>query len=86
VPAIAHRFAHLNAVTAFWFAYIITRPLGASFADWMGVPHALGGLAWGRGTVSVSLTVLIVCIVGYLSATRVDVEAERQSRSITEMA
>ena len=40
VPAIAHRFAHLNAVMAFWFAYIITRPLGASFADWMGVPHA----------------------------------------------
>jgi uncharacterized membrane-anchored protein len=86
VPAIAHRFAHLNAVVAFWFAYIITRPLGASFADWMGVPHLLGGLNLGRGTVSVSLTVLIVCIVGYLSATRVDVEAERESRSITETA
>jgi uncharacterized membrane-anchored protein len=38
----------LGAV-AFWFAYIITRPLGASFADWMGVPRALGGLNWGRG-------------------------------------
>jgi len=50
LPALAHRFADLNAVGAFWFAYIITRPLGASFADWMGVPHALGGLNWGRGT------------------------------------
>ena len=41
LPALAHRFADLNAVVAFWFAYIITRPLGASFADWMGVPQAL---------------------------------------------
>jgi uncharacterized membrane-anchored protein len=39
VPAVAHRFASLNAVGAFWFAYIITRPLGASFAHWMGVPQ-----------------------------------------------
>jgi uncharacterized membrane-anchored protein len=38
VPAVAHRFARMNAVVAFWFAYIVTRPLGASFADWMGVP------------------------------------------------
>ena len=37
VRALAHRFARLNATVAFWFAYIITRPLGASFADWMGV-------------------------------------------------
>jgi uncharacterized membrane-anchored protein len=44
VPAIAQRFAGLNAVVAFWFAYIVTRPLGASFANWMGVPHILGGL------------------------------------------
>ena len=86
MPAIAYRFAHLNAVLAFWFAYIITRPLGASFADWMGVPHLLGGLNWGRGTVSVSLTVLIVWIVAYLAATRVDVDAERESRSVTETA
>ena len=70
VPAVAHRFAALNAVVAFWFAYIITRPLGASFADWMGVPHDLGGLNWGRGTVSVLLTILIVGFVASLSGSR----------------
>jgi uncharacterized membrane-anchored protein len=86
VPAIAHRFAGLNAVAAFWFAYIITRPLGASFADWMGVPHVLSGLNWGRGTVSVSLTVLIVGLVGYLSVTRVDVEEERERQPVREPA
>jgi uncharacterized membrane-anchored protein len=86
VPAIAHRFAHLNAVVAFWLAYIITRPLGASFADWMGVPHILGGLNWGRGTVSVSLTVLIVVLVGYVSVTRLDVEEERERQPVGEPA
>ena len=77
VPALAHRFAHLNAVAAFWFAYIITRPLGASFADWMGVPHALGGRDWGRGTVSLSLSVVIALLVAYLSVSRIDVDEER---------
>jgi uncharacterized membrane-anchored protein len=76
VPGLAHRFTRIDAVLAFWFAYVITRPLGASFADWMGVPHALGGLNWGRGTVSVGLTVVIVALVAYISVTRVDIKQE----------
>jgi uncharacterized membrane-anchored protein len=47
VPALAFRARKLNAVAAFWAAYVITRPLGASFADWMGVPRTRGGLGWG---------------------------------------
>ena len=86
VPAVAHRVAHLNAVLSFWFAYVITRPLGASFADWMGVPHVLGGLNWGRGTVSVALTVLIAILVGYVSVTRVDVDEQRERAPDRELA
>lgn len=41
IPALAYRFIDLNAVLSFWFAYVITRPLGASFADWMGVSRAV---------------------------------------------
>ena len=44
----------LNEIFAFWFAYIVTRPLGASFADWMGVSHARGGLGLGTGSVSLA--------------------------------
>jgi len=40
VPAVAYRLFGLNEIVAFWFAYIITRPLGASFADWLAVPPA----------------------------------------------
>lgn len=59
IPALGYRFAGLNPVVAFWFAYVTTRPLGASFADWMGVSHARGGLQWGTGPVSIALAGLI---------------------------
>jgi uncharacterized membrane-anchored protein len=76
VPALCYWGFGLNAIVAFWFAYIVTRPLGASYADWMGVPKALSGLDWGRGVVSFGLTILIVCFVGFLAVTRRDVKAE----------
>lgn len=69
IPAVAFRIGAFNAVFAFWFAYVATRPLGASFADWMGVSHARGGLQWGTGPVSVALAVLIVAGVAILAAT-----------------
>jgi uncharacterized membrane-anchored protein len=67
VPAVAHWRFGMNAILAFWLAYIATRPLGASFADWMGVSHARGGLDLGAGPVSVALAMLIVVCVVYLS-------------------
>ncbi len=83
VPGMA-RLAGLNSVVAFWFAYIITRPLGASFADWMGVPATLGGLNWGRGTVSLMFTGVIVVLVAYVTVSRVDVAGVRQGSSVAE--
>jgi uncharacterized membrane-anchored protein len=70
IPAVAHRWFGLNAIFAFWFAYIITRPLGASYADWVGVSHARGGLNWGSGGVSISLTLMIIAAVAILAMTR----------------
>jgi uncharacterized membrane-anchored protein len=63
-----------NAVLLFWLAYILTRPLGASFADWFGKPENIGGLGWGDGTVSLTLTLLLVGLVWYLAATHLDVK------------
>lgn len=82
IPALAYRIAGLNAVVAFWFAYILTRPVGASFADWMGVPKSLSGLNWGRGTVAAGLTLLIVALVAYVWVTRVDVPSEDDRGSV----
>ncbi|GAA3614574.1 membrane protein [Kineosporia mesophila] len=62
-PYLLHRGAALNATTAFWAAYIVTRPLGASFADWGAVPVHDGGLHLGTGPVTLVLLALIVALV-----------------------
>ena len=49
IPYVGWRFFELNEVVAFWFAYVVTRPLGASFADYASKPHALSGAALGDG-------------------------------------
>ncbi|GAA2472382.1 membrane protein [Terrabacter carboxydivorans] len=64
VPAVAHLRLGLGAVAAFWTAYVITRPLGASVADWMGVSVARGGLGLGTGVVTLAWAAAIVVIVG----------------------
>ncbi|MDE1944456.1 MAG: hypothetical protein KGH97_03130, partial [Patescibacteria group bacterium] len=69
-----HEHLTRNAVLAFWLAYILTRPLGASFADWFGKAPTIGGLGYGDGMVSLVLTVLLIGFVWYLSVTRVDVD------------
>jgi len=63
LPGIAHWSLKLNAVVAFWFAYVMTRPLGASFADWLGVPQDLGGLNLGRFNVALVGFALIAILV-----------------------
>lgn len=74
VPALAHWKLGMNSVLAFWFAYVVTRPLGASFADWFGIAHRYGGLAYGYGPVSTSLSAAIIVFVGYLGISHKDVE------------
>lgn len=63
----------LNAVFAFWAAYILTRPLGASLGDLLTQPTSNGGLGLGTSAVSLVFLALIVGGVGYLTATRKDV-------------
>jgi uncharacterized membrane-anchored protein len=72
VPLVAHWKLGMNSVFAFWFAYTLTRPLGACIADWLGVPHRLSGLDWGRGNVALLLTVPILIAVAYMAITHVD--------------
>ncbi len=81
IPALGFRFARFNAVFAFWFAYVVTRPLGASIADWLGKPPSAGGLGVGDGTVAVVLTVVIAAFVAYLAFSRRDVQEVAAGRS-----
>lgn len=73
VPFAGYQWLGLNPVFAFWFSYIMTRPVGASFSDWLSKPHSMGGLGWGEGPVSLAATVLIIILVGYLQWSKADV-------------
>lgn len=84
LPGVGYAFG-LNPIFAFWFSYVMTRPLGASFADWFGMPQSHGGLGYGRGLVSVVLTIVIVLFVGFLQVSRRDVQ-ERKASSSAEVA
>ena len=74
IPAVGYWRFGWNAIFSFWFAYVATRPLGASFADWMSKPKSAGGLGWGDGPVALALTLLIFCLVAFLAITRRDVQ------------
>lgn len=74
IPGLAHWKLGMNPILAFWLAYVVTRPLGASFADWAAIPPGVGGLGLGYGVISAVLTLLIVGFVGYLAVTGKDVE------------
>ncbi len=67
VPAIGYFRFHMNEIAAFWIAYVLTRPLGASIADWLGKGHAVGGLALGDAPVALVLSALIVVCVAVMS-------------------
>lgn len=67
VPLVAWRLG-ASPVLCFWGAYVLTRPLGASFADWFGKPPSLTGLDLGDGTVTWSLLAVIVVLVGWVAA------------------
>jgi len=74
VPTIGYWKFHWNPILAFWIAYIATRPVGASFADWMGKSASDGGLGWGAGHVSIVLALLILLTVGFVTVTRAEVQ------------
>lgn len=78
IPAVGWWRFNLNPIFCFWFAYIDTRPLGASFADWFSKPHAITGLGAGDGTVSGLALIVFVALVAYVTVTKRDVQVDRQ--------
>lgn len=74
LPWIAHRMFGLNAVTAFWISYVLTRPLGASFSDWFSKPKNIQGLNYGNGQTAIVCFAIVLVLVVYLAVARPDVQ------------
>jgi uncharacterized membrane-anchored protein len=77
----AHYSIKLNAVLAFWIAYILTRPLGASIGDYLSQAKADGGLGLGTTVTSAIFLVTILVVVIYLSITRKDATETAEQRA-----
>jgi uncharacterized membrane-anchored protein len=81
IPAIGWWRLHMNPIVAFWFAYIVTRPLGASFADGFS-KHGNTGLGLGDGTVSALALVVFIALVAYVEITKCDIQSEVHISSV----
>ena len=74
IPAIGWWRLDLNPIVGFWFAYVITRPLGASFSDWFSKPASITGLGLGNGTVALLGMLVFVPIVAWVAITKLDIQ------------
>jgi uncharacterized membrane-anchored protein len=74
IPAVAWWKFRMNAIGAFWFAYVVTRPLGASVADYLGKSQSLSGAGFGEGRIAVIMTIAVALGVCYLTLTRSDIQ------------
>src|SRR5438067_11614166 len=70
--AAAHFRLKLNAVVAFWVAYILTRPLGASLGDFLSQARKDGGLGLGTTVTSALFLATILVVVTFLAITKKD--------------
>jgi uncharacterized membrane-anchored protein len=77
VPALAWSRFGLNSIAAFWMAYIVTRPLGASISDWISKPSNITGIAFGNGPTAVVFAIATIALVAYLAIARPDVQRPR---------
>ena len=73
--AIAHYQFKLNGILAFWMAYILTRPLGASLGDYLSQSKADGGLDLGATGINAGFLIAILGLVVFLIITKRDVTA-----------
>jgi len=77
----AHYTLKLDAVLAFWLAYVLTRPLGASIGDGMSQPPKAGGLGLGTTGTSVIFLGVILVLVVFLAVTKVDQAQPLETRT-----
>ena len=81
VPGLAWWKFGMNEIAAFWSAYVVTRPLGASFADYFSKSPQQSGLGFGNGPTALVLLAVFAVLVAYVAVTRNDVQAPANGRA-----
>ncbi len=80
IPAVARWQLGLNGIAAFWMSYIITRPLGASFADYISKPRNTSGINFGDGPTAIAFAIAVFVFVSWLALTRPDIQKPLAAR------
>ena len=75
IPWAGWKLLDWNWIFSFWFAYVITRPVGASFADYLSKGHQLSGANFGDWQTALVLTAVVVVLVAYTAITRYDIQS-----------
>ncbi len=75
IPWAGWRFLKWNAIFSFWFAYVITRPVGASLADYFSKSHSLSGANFGDWQTALVMTSVVVILVAYTARARYDIQS-----------
>jgi uncharacterized membrane-anchored protein len=81
IPLIGCWRLGFNPIFAFWFAYIDTRPFGASLSDWVSKPSNITGLNFGDGHTSAVALAIFLALVAWVTVTRFDVQAGDNAES-----
>ena len=74
VVALAYYAGRMNGILAFWLAYILTRPMGASFGDLLSQSPTDGGI--GLGTIVTSF-IFLACIASLVTFATLGREPQR---------
>lgn len=77
LPALAWWRFRLGAVAAFWMSYVVTRPLGASYADYVSKPASLSGIGFGDGPTALVFALGVAALAVYLAVAKPDVQRLR---------
>jgi uncharacterized membrane-anchored protein len=75
IPWVGWKFFRFNSIFAFWFAYVMTRPVGASFADYFSKGHDLSGANFGDWQTALVMTSMVVILVAYTAVARNDIQS-----------
>ena len=75
IPWAGWKFLHWNSIFAFWFAYVITRPIGASFADYFSKGHGVSGANFGDWQTALVMTTIVAVLVAYTAKARYDIQS-----------
>lgn len=74
IPAAAWKGLGLNSIAAFWMSYVVTRPLGASYADYINKPRSLSGIGFSLGLTAIAFAAVVFVSVCYLAVVRPDIQ------------